>query len=257
MNETTHRSISEAVVYMITRQQHTAAVAGEFASYPDEVDDIGVKDVGIEFAGRAFCSLSHFCVPAGPRSFRGYNWSLDKSLQPVRGVSLTLPKRDVYCVTDGWWRFVGIKQCEQHPLACLVRDLKGKGTLAADDFTFPTAASMADWLAKSCRRPGAALLGCLLHFAQDAVVYHHSAGVLLNGHASWEGALQEAWHTTGDANKDRWLQAASRSTVVQEPRTVVEQTARLSAQARVGEPIVFARAIKASAIVVRWWMGRQ
>jgi alpha-beta hydrolase superfamily lysophospholipase len=96
-----------------------------------------------------------------------------------------------------------------------------------------------------------------LHFVQDACVLHHTKGWMLHGHASWEGALQQAWHLTGDANTDRWLKAAARSKRRMEPRRAVEEAARLTAYATTPVALVLSRAVMYSGLIVRWWMGRQ
>jgi len=257
MNGVTHRAITTDVVYMLTQKFHIADVAAEFAAFPDSVDDIGVEGVGPHLVGRDLCSLAHYTIPAGPRHYRGYNWKLDTSIRSIRGVpGVDLPDRPVYFQPDGWYPFVGVKHCDKHPLRLLLKSLKGKATLAADEFTYPTGAAMAEWLGKasSC---SASVLGCILHYVQDAVVMHHAKGFLLNGHASWEGALQEAWHLSGDTNKDRWLMAASKSTRKLEPRRAVEEAARLTAYASVPVALVLARSVAFSGAVVRWWMGRK
>ena len=165
---------------------------------------------------------------------------------------MALPHRDVRCDTSRWTVVVSPAHLGQHPLYRLLGVIRGKATIAADQMTYPTAAVMAEWLS-GCTK-NASQLGCILHFIQDAAVVHHASGWMLNGHASYEGALQEAWHTTGDANKNRWLNAAARGRQTMLPRRAVEELARLQRQGLVSEPLVFARAIKYSAAVVRWWM---
>lgn len=252
MNGETHSEITKEVVQVVAGSYGAAVGASEFAAFPDEVDDIDVRGVGTHIVGRALCSLTHFQVPTTLRSFRGYCWSSDTSIQP-RFATVPLPHREVLCDTSRWTTVVGARDLERHPLYRLLRDLNGQATVAADQLTYPTAAVMAEWIG-GCKK-STAQLGCILHFVQDAAVQHHASGWLLHGHASYEGALQEAWHTTSDSNKGRWLEAAARGRQQMTPRRAVEELARLQRRGLVSEPLVFARAIQYSAAVVRWWMG--
>lgn len=248
-----HEEITRAVVRAVQGSETTATVAAEFAAFPDAVDDVVVDGVGPTVVGRHLCSLTHFQVPTTLRLFRGYCWSSDKSIQPRIG-RLALPHRRVECDTSRWWNVLGTATwAAKHPLALLLSAIVGKATIAADQMTYPTAGVMAEWIGKA--KKNEAQLGCILHYVQDCAVFHHGSGFLLNGHASYEGALQEAWHTTGEANIDRWLLAASRARRQLEPRAACEKLARLQRRGLVSEPLVFARAIQYSAAVVRWWMG--
>lgn len=256
MNGVTHEEITRAVVRAVQGSETTATVAAEFAAFPDAVDDVVVDGVGPTIVGRHLCSLTHFQVPTTLRLFRGYCWSSDKSIQPRIG-RLALPHRRVECDTSRWWNVLGsCAAADRHPLALLLSSLVGKATIAADQMTYPTAAVMADWIGKA-KPKNEAQLGCVLHYVQDCAVVHHSSGWMLNGHAYYEGALQEDWHTTGSANIDRWLNSAARSRRQLEPRAACEELTRLTRRATVSTPLVLSRAVAYTAAVVRWWMGRR
>jgi hypothetical protein len=259
MNGGTHIALTKAVCEVLGIDEERI---WKNADLPDRVDDIRVASIGTHIFGRALCSLTHFQVPHG-QTWRGYAWKKDGSL-PLAGPNL--PDRDVSVRAVFWrrtWGAVGIPLTARttHPVHRLVR-LEGY-TSAADEMTWPTAASMADWLAKSDQLQSADMLGAILHFVQDAAVPHHVDGVLLAGHAEFEGRIQDEWHSRFGAAKwyfDKILGAVRRSRARMEPRRAVERCARET----IGIPDVntwdarnaIRRAAMHTAYVIRWWKAQ-
>lgn len=200
MNCSTHISVARAVLLAgLPPLLHPfAEEAAKNADLPDRVSDITVGRFGTKIAGNALCSLSHFTVPTTGGHFRGYCWRSDRSLwHCIRRFDPRVG--DVGCRTDPWVPVVGADAAKMHPLAVLIRDLGGKATLDADEFTFPTGAVMAEWVWKSVPwtfthgSPSPSIVGSICHWIQDGAIPHHSRGWLAKGHASFENRVAEEW----------------------------------------------------------------
>jgi len=161
------------------------------AILPDAVRTLEAAGIGAHFLGHNLASLTHFCRPMGEGLFRGYNYHRDRSLPNVN-----LPDRDVTPRPDGWPAVLTDEERERDPVAVLVRGAASRGdSIALDELTFPTAATMAAWL-EGCLSGKAwesfdVISGMICHFAQDCAVPHHAMGLLGDGHQAFEGDASE------------------------------------------------------------------
>lgn len=161
---------------------------------PDTVPVIKVESLGSHLLGHNFASFTHFCRPisdADGTVFRGYNYKRDRSLP-----GLDLPDKTVSSNYVGWGDLLFLSQKEKDPLNVLLEGMKARGdSMALDEMTFPTAATMAEWFEGCTGRLGYpafdAAAGCTVHFLQDCAVPHHAMGLLADGHQAFEGDLSE------------------------------------------------------------------
>lgn len=148
------------------------AFAGH-AAEPDELDDVlvtipGKGPVG-EFHGQRFSSLTHF-VP-------GYRWDADKSLGVLDGIG-DLAMWAAGCYVGG-------------SSAPMVLAVIGNPRTTLEDFPFPSGASMGShW---STFAPWSPQRAWECHMVQDACIWHHATGRLLDGHRSFENQLEAEW----------------------------------------------------------------
>lgn len=215
MNQGTHISMTARAASFSTDAKWRAMidpkVLATAAAAPDQVLAIKVEGVGHHLLGRNLASLTHFChaLPGdGGLRGEGYRWRHDKSV-----LGINLPNRDVEPTPDGWSKLFPCLLDEDlidEPLHELVEDLRGKATLAADEITYPTAATMLDWAYRrflwTTKRDVpremsyeirtarlSALVGMMCHWVQDLHVPYHGNCALLGGHSEFEGAQGERW----------------------------------------------------------------
>lgn len=210
MNVATHIDLTRFVLEAVGWPGDTK-LAARSAAYPDEVRALEVEGLGAHVVGRNLASLTHFVVPCGEGKFSGYCWKRDRSVP-----HLDLTSREVVPKPEAWGFPAGEPFVSREPLYELVRDLTRPdhhGSIQADEITYPTAAVMAGWVAqifqvwakdsRSARRQEALdiLCGWAMHLAaQDPAVPHHALGKLLDGHAAFEGDIDEHWNRLrGDA----------------------------------------------------------
>ena len=234
MQGVTHREVTKAVLLsMLPPMLHQyAEEAAGYASLPDELDDVMVGRFGSKIVGLALCSLTHFQVETTAQHFRGYSWRMDKSLSCWRKWDPRIG--DVRCDPRQWANIVGPADAMRHPLSTLISDLRGKATLDADNFTFPCAGSMVEWMWKPWSsvtfsgEPSAIVVGCVIHLIQD-MLRHHAKGWLGNGHARFEQQMQDVW---SGSNQSELLRTAARLINPDEgpltPRGIVEAAARIA-----------------------------
>lgn len=256
MNGQHHRDLTLAVANAMGIRD--AQIIADNADLPDRVDDIAVERTGTHIFGRALCSLTHFCVPTGGRTHRGWGWKLDDSL-PIHP---DLPNRELSVLTGKWQQEISsfILDYDKHPLYLLL-NVSGYQPYF-DEITYSTAAVMAEWLGRVKVKWHPAAIGATLHMAQDCAVKHHAHGWLLNGHAEYEGRIEEWWHRNR-AGRDvrRMLVASARTKVGRPPREVCEATAHRSRvycndQYPYEERRAHRYAIQATARILRWWEAR-
>lgn len=232
MLATTHRDLTRLITGRVfpDRPKYADAIA-DAASLPDEVRDIQIGRFGDTIWGRPLQSLTHFCVPYGDEGkLRGYNWHRDDSLWC--GIRRWDPRiGDVRCVTEPWVPILGRQIAADHPLAYLVRSIRGRATLDADNLTFPTAAVMAEWAWRAATigladgAPSPKVVGCVLHWLQDVCVPHHARAWLLKGHTKTEARAAKAMRDIAD--RERFYEriateAGQGSAWPAEPRRLVE-----------------------------------
>lgn len=205
------------------------------AMLPDNMEDIHVGRFGTKIAGHQLTALTHFCVPTRGGKFRGYGWRSDRSLwHCIRKFDPRVG--DVSCRPGSWVEVVGPTEAPKHPLALLISALHGKATLDLDNFTFPTAAVMAEWVwSKELQPhpfgppPGHLKVASVCHWIQDACVPHHSRAWLDKGHASFERRVDNVWK---GVDVDGLFHAADKIVSTDGgpylPRTMVEAAASLS-----------------------------
>lgn len=237
MQGETHRAVTLACcrsVFPPLFNVYGEMIAGA-AMLPDNMEDIHVGRFGTKIAGHRLCALTHFCVPTTGRKFRGYCWSSDGSLwHCIRKFDPRVG--DVSCRPGAWVEVVGAVEAPKHPLARLISDLHGKATLDLDNFTFSTAAVMAEWVWASMLKPepfapapSHLRVASVCHWIQDACVPHHSRGWLTKGHASFEKRVNDVWK---GADVDGLFHAADKIVSTDGgpylPRTMVEAAATLS-----------------------------
>jgi hypothetical protein len=228
------------------------------ADLPDRVDDIAVARTGTHIFGRSLCSLTHFCVPTGGKTHRGWGWKLDDSL-PLHP---DLPNREVSVDTSKWEESISrvVLDYRRHPVYLLL-NVHGY-TPYFDEITYPTAAIMAAWVGTTKAKSNPAAIGATIHFAQDCCVRHHVKGWLLNGHSEYEGRIEEWWHfNRASTAVRRMLISAARTKVGAPPREVCEKVAHLTLVYCNGtlpneERRAHRYAIQATARILRWWEAR-
>jgi len=233
MNGTTHVDIS--LVAAKATDFYCEKVVAKAAKFPDSVRNIQVQGVGAHLWGHNFACLAHFCRPE-VNIFKGYNWKHDSSLP-----SLDLPDRDVQPHPEEW-PILPQKWRDKDPMWRLIKTLTdpdSKGSIAADEITYSTAASMAFWLTeayafafkpKMHTEEAANVAGWILHFVQDCAVPHHAWGTLLNGHSEFESACADRWtwlrQTHAKCIND-WVMEGAVATV-ERPRWICEGVAKES-----------------------------
>jgi hypothetical protein len=230
MKSATHREVTRLVAHRVlgpkfARYADDIAVA---ATIPDDVQDIVVGRFGTKVAGHVTGALTHFCVPTDDQGhMRGYNWHMDRSL--CHALRRFDPRvGDVRCKVEPWVPVVGRALAMQHPLTRLIADLGGHATLDADNVTFPTAATMADWVWRTVTvlgltPPSAKVVGCVCHWIQDCCVPHHARGWLLNGHSKAEQRMADEFDGLRDEIVSNQTEQPGRCIVV--PRGIVERVA--------------------------------
>ena len=202
MNAATHAALAKAVVEALGWPGDRNLVARN-AIWPDAARVIEVDKYGAYVLGHSLSSLTHFCHPVGGGKFEGYCWMLDPS---VPGIDLSTVK--VIPKPECWgFPIVGNKDLlESEPFAKLVRDLTGHASIQADEIVYTASSIMAEWayngfvlLAKKltgdARRQALDILaGMLFHLAaQDPAVPAHVVAVMLDGHAAFEGDVDEEY----------------------------------------------------------------
>lgn len=237
MNGSTHVSVTRAIFTagLPPLMRPFAEEVAKNADLPDRMSDITVGRFGTKIAGRNIGSLTHFIVPTSGGHFRGYCWRSDRSLwHCIRRFDPRVG--DVGCRTDPWVPVVGADAAKMHPLAVLIRDLGGKASLDADEFTFPTGAIMAEWVWSEELRPAPfnptpspKRVGAVCHWIQDASCLWHSRGWLGNGHSKGERSIHAEWVRSD--HRDLLLAATSLldpASVPTMPRAIVEAAATMS-----------------------------
>lgn len=257
MNRAHHRDLTLAVAKAMGVRDAEEIAAN--ADLPDRVDDIVVARTGTHIFGRSLCSLTHFCVPTGGRTHRGWGYKLDDSL-PLHP---DLPNREVAVDTSKWEESISrpVLDYSKHPLYLLI-NVPGY-TPYFDEITYPTAAIMAAWIGTLRMKRSPAAIGATLHYAQDCCVKHHVHGWLLNGHSEYEGRIEEWWHKNrSSASVRRGLISAARTKVGVNPRDVCEKVAHRTyiycngQYPTTEEQRVHRYAIQATARILRWWEAR-
>ena len=208
----THATMTKAVLAAI-EWPGDCNLAARNAMFPDAARVIEVEKYGAFVLGHSLGSLTHFCQPvvdsyyvrpviAG--HYVGYCWASDKSVPRI-----DLSKVKVIAKPDEWGFPVQpqVDLIVLEPFAKLVEFLRKNGSsLEADQLTYTTSANMAEWIDVCFRKLGlrlsgqekqqalSILVGWALHLAaQDSVVPHHAAGILLNGHSAFEGDVDELY----------------------------------------------------------------
>jgi hypothetical protein len=239
MREATHAAMSKAVLEALGWPGDRNLVARN-AMFPDEVEAVTVEKYGAHVIGLGLSSLCHFTIPTSGGKFQGYGWELDKSVPAIDLSSVkVVPHPEA-------WGFP-VAQHEDmlldEPLAKLVRDLTGHGTIQADEITYSAGSSMVDW-ANGCYRKLAVRLvgqmrrqaldvtaGWQFHWAGDGPMPHHRLGILLKGHAAFEGDVDELYKTMEASGEIaallRSLVAANNAPYPMTVRAVVEQAASM------------------------------
>jgi hypothetical protein len=211
------------------------------ACYPDDVLSIAVEKYGHHLLGHNLASLVHFTRPIGGWKFEGYNWMLDRSVP-----QLDLSDVEVIPCPAAWGWPVSQYQdlMLSEPFAELVRSLIGRTTIEADEITYSTGAAMVAWMQQCYQIVGFRLpvadrgraldtvAGWAFHFAGDAAVPHHAACVMLDGHAAFEGDMDEVYRTmegSGEIAKLlKSLVAADNASNMGTLRAIIEHTANAS-----------------------------
>lgn len=243
MNESTHCDMVLTVLEAIGWKGDRKLVAKN-AMYPDEVRAVEVEGIGAHILGHNLSSLVHFCRPLDSKGhYGGYCWQSDVSVP-----DLDLGQRKVQPHPEAWGQPTAPDDQKAEPLNKLVHDLTQPGhmgSIEADQFTYPTASSMAEWayniygawselavqLGGGSETDAAmdTLAGWIFHFVQDSGVPHHACGVMLVGHAGFEGDLDEAWNRWKKSGKAaaliKTLIAADNVPEGKEPRWVAEEAA--------------------------------
>jgi hypothetical protein len=134
----------------------------------------------------------------------GYRWKHDAT-----AVHLDLPNRNVIARPEQWRWPVTPEMRLQEPLYRLASH--GGLNLAADEVAFPAASTYADWeewcIGKIPRDWGqdaaeealAHFVAFAAHKVQDLAQPFHAVGLLLGGHAAFEGDQQELFLRSGDS----------------------------------------------------------
>lgn len=231
MKCSTHISMTARAATFITSahwdQSIDPVLLAKAAAFPDQVEAIAVAGVGHYMLGRNLSSLTHFChtLPAeGGLKGEGYRWRGDKTV-----LKLNLPDRDVEPTPIGWTKLhpaITEADVADEPLAKLVGEIRGKASLAADEFTWPTAATMLDWAYRKYvetarTTPGreyshqfrtarlSIFAGLMAHWAGDLGQPFHDNCTLLGGHAEFEGAQDERWANYASRDGGRVLKDAA------------------------------------------------
>jgi len=207
------------------------------ASFPDEVNDVFVEDVGDHIVGRALCSALHFF-----NGTRGYSWHLDGSVPHI-----DLPNRDVSCIASKW-TFLSFDDRLDHPL------LKVHG--AADEIVYPSAYDMALWLGRCVNKRSYAALGSALHFVQDAREYHHQRCWMLRGHAQTEADLNDRWFSPAFRSyREKMVKGAAKMKRKYRPEEAVIAACKLASAGprAMALDATLMDTVRLTAAVLRWW----
>ncbi len=199
----THIAMTKAVLEAL-EWRGDRNLAARNAAFPDAARVIAVEKYGAHVIGRNLASLAHFTRPTSGGHYAGYCWSADKS---VPRIDLSTVK--VIAKPDEWGFPVQaqVDLIALEPFALLLESLRKSGSsLQADEVTYSTSASMAQWVDRAFRTLAlrlsgqekdqalAILVGWALHLAaQDPAVPHHAAGILLDGHSAFEGDVDELY----------------------------------------------------------------
>ena len=200
MNGSTHAAMSKAVVEALQWPGDRNLVARN-AMFPDDNNTIAIEKYGTHLVGKSLSSLTHFTCPVGGGKYEGYGWMLDKSVPHIdlSGVKV-LPRPEM-------WGFPVAQHPDLvalEPFAKLVRDMTGRMTIQADEITYTAGSIMADWAFVCYRTLGKRLNGQMrrqaldvvagwtFHFAGDCMP-HHADGIMLDGHAAFEGDVDELY----------------------------------------------------------------
>lgn len=239
MRESSHIAMTRAVVEALGWPGDRNLVARN-AAFPDEVEAVTVEKYGAHVIGLGLSSLCHFCIPTSGGKYQGYNWELDKSVPAVDLSSVkVVPKPEA-------WGFP-VAQHEDmlldEPLAKLVRDLTGHASIQADEITFSAGSIMAEWGNECYRKLATRLTGDVrrqaldvtagwqFHWAGDGPMPHHKLGILLKGHAAFEGDVDELYkkmEASGEiAALLKTLVVANNAPYPLTARQVVEQAASM------------------------------
>jgi len=235
MNCSTHIAMTKDVLVALGWPGDKNLVARQ-AAFPDEVEAVAVERFGFHVIGKNLASLCHF----DDGKTNGYCWKRDRSVPRI-----DLSSVKVIPHPENWG--VELKHEQDEPLTMLVKALTNHATIQADEITYPCSHTMATWaFAVMADRVKAAAAGdhqaqmlvedsCgwVFHFVQDAGVPHHQMRVLLDGHAAFEGDVDEQYKRmvgTGEvADLVETLVRADNAPASLTVRELVERAARSSA----------------------------
>jgi hypothetical protein len=211
MNGNTHASYSDTVARLVC-DHGFAPQAREIllrddcrrefvgcSTMPDRVSEVSMISPATtpktEICGHGLASFEHFQIDG-----RGYSFRRDQSLGPLSEIGSILSEMVLVKValsTGG----------TPPPMSGLLDPSPFAEAFATQpdrdlgDFVFPSAARSAEywvkaaryWLAEKNLVGFARCAGYMLHFVQDCHVPHHTWGVLLDGHTTWENQLEFEW----------------------------------------------------------------
>lgn len=177
MNGGHHIRLTEIAGELSDISGDALALLARSSAEPDHLDDVLVTMPGRgpvrEWRGQEFSSLTHFEHEDGS----GYCWDRDKSLGilDTAGDVLMWAGR---CYVGG-------------SSAPMVRAIERQSKTTLDDFCFPSLSRMGShW---STFPAGGRENAWACHAVQDACIWHHATGRLLDGHARFENKLQAWW----------------------------------------------------------------
>ena len=177
MNGGHHISLTEWVGYSVGLRGDALAQLARASAEPDHLVDVVVTMPGkgqvSTWRGQKFSSLTHFEHEDGS----GFCWDRDKSLGilDTAGDVLMWAGR---CYVGG-------------SSAPMVHEIKRQKRTTLDNFCFPSLSRMGShW---STFPVGGREAGWMCHAVQDACIWHHATGRLLDGHAGHENKLQAWW----------------------------------------------------------------
>lgn len=180
----THRDLTTLVCKTLGVQKDRALGIGYWAEWPDHADDLLISG-SPSVAGNRLCSLNHFLIPEDMKA-RGYCAERDGSIKGIRALIPEVPIQ----VNPAPWK-VG----RGDPL---YTKLHGK---IASKVTYLSLVELNSLVGRS-NLSADAKLGIRTHLLCDALMWHHTRGLLLDGHSAYEGSVQEAfargpWHQSG------------------------------------------------------------
>ncbi len=202
MQERTHQEVTRLAAELVGWPKDMIdEVATEAATF-DRLHVLEVEGLGFHGAGVELVSLLHFgrrVLREDRKGFQmdGYSYRHDKS-----GPHLDLPDRRVISHAENWRWPITPEMRLKEPLLLLLA-VPGIN-VAADEITFPAASSYGDWfewcIAKLPPEWGEARLEAICHLcgfgahvAQDLCGPYHADGMVLGGHAAFEGDQQESF----------------------------------------------------------------